>query len=78
MNRITRETFLAQKNDLQNKTDRLRQDEIVQFRLDRASLLALHELAAEKQQRLGTLLREWVLERARAEPSCALSKVAQA
>jgi len=41
--------------------------EIVQFRLDRSNILRLYELAERNKKPLGTMVRDWVLERMTSE-----------
>ena len=43
--------------------------EIVQFRLDPTNILRLYELAEKSKKPLGTMVRNWVLERMASEPT---------
>ena len=43
--------------------------EIVQFRLDPTNILRLYELAEKSKKPLGTMVRNWVLERMALEPT---------
>jgi hypothetical protein len=59
------------KQELQKRktemTRRARRDiaktEIIQFRLDKSSILKLYELAEKNKKHVGTMVREWVLEK---------------
>ncbi len=53
----------------------LSKTEIVQFRLDRKNIMTLFELSEQHRKPVGTMVREWVLERAREEQSNSSSTI---
>lgn len=62
MTKQSKENFRRQKRKLQKASQRPAQEEVIRFRLDRTTTLSAYALAATKQTRLGSMVRNWVLE----------------
>lgn len=68
MAKISKEQLKKRKAELGKQArEELAKSEVMRFRLAPTSILQLCELAEQKRQHVGTMVREWVLERAEAE-----------
>jgi hypothetical protein len=70
--KMSKEQLKRRKAELGKQArEELAKTEVMRFRLAPADILKLCELAEQKRQHVGAMVREWVLERAEAESQMA-------
>lgn len=79
MPKMTKEELEKRKTDMALRARaEVAKTEIMQFRLDAASIVKLHEQAAKCRMPVGAMVRQWVLDRLAAEEAEKVSAVPQA
>jgi hypothetical protein len=64
MPKMTKEELARRKRELTAAArTSIAKSEVLQFRLEPDSILEIYEIASEKKLPVGTMLRQWVLER---------------